>query len=75
MNGIHIHVHEKKYFFKNTSQFIQNISVVYFGENIFQTPLKEKQKLLPQPVSKQSLGTRREAVYGLFDVALVGPEP
>lgn len=74
MNGIHVHVHGKKYFFKNASQFIQNISVVYFGENIFQASLKEKQKLLLQPVSKQSLGTRREAVYSLFNVALVGPE-
>ena len=65
----------RSYFFKNTSQLIQDISVVYFSENTFQVSLKEKQKLLLQPASKQSLGTRREAVYGLFDVALVGPEP
>jgi len=73
MNDKHVHV--KKYSFKNTFQFIQDTSVVYFCENIFQVSLKEKQKSLLQPALKQSLGIRREAVYGLLDAALVGPEP
>lgn len=41
-----------KYFFKNFSQFIHDISVVYFGESIFQVSLKEKEKLLTQPALK-----------------------